>query len=951
MYADLYQSVLERFGSSTSGQPMSEWVVENTNHRGRKFSFTGYEFQKAITDDLHPEMSVVKPSQVGLALALDTPIPTPTGWVTMGELKEGDLVFDEQGQPCEVNYVSPVYIDHTCYEVEFDTGEVITADAGHRWYVETDFPFDLTGKYDGKGHPPKSCEMFHEGVLDTETISKFYKRGDRNRFAIPNARRLELPDKELPVDPYFLGLWLGDGNSCSATLTAHTGDMDVLVPLLAKKNLVATLSSRKGATLQVTIRHPDQVRVGRGAPYSVYNDLRLLGLIQGRKYIPEMYLRASTEQRFEILRGLMDRDGTITKRGRCSFYNTNHELVSGFQDLIHSLGFKAHTRWRLNPPSVMKNGHVITPKHSIAEVSFVAYAEDKVFHLPRKLERLRPKAIGRSSETLRRRITRVTPTPTIPVRCIQVNSPNHLFLAGKGMIPTHNTEVQLRKFLAMLARNAGCAGIFSMPNGNMLKRTYNARLKPIIDGASIFNPPGLTPVRRYDQVQIRDSFGYLTGCTDGDATSTSADFLMHDEVDLSPMDILDLYQSRLQNSDMKITQRFSTPTWGGYGIDKFYQMSDQREYFMRCQSCNHEQIPDFTPKFVKLPGVDWDVSNFLDLPPESILNLDTHEAFLVCERCGRRLDIGNPGLRQWVARFSTRTAFRGYRVRPFSTVRLSPGYIFGRLAKALNEGTVRHYRNTVLGETHNSSDSQIQRGDIETCMSSPTLQEVGHDTLVYIGLDVGFTCYMTLSFDDAEGRPVFFHFESFPMALVHDKIVEMRKRYNIARGAADRFPFEPDVDALRVTTSDLIMPIQYRGTNPLAPVKDELGSITHYSANPTFHLDRIHTMIGQHSLVLAGYGHQKETLMTHLTDNVRDERPDQPATWRKNPGEDHYFHAMAFGMIARRIHEHAILQDSHVEPKVSAMLVAATQNTPQGLLGLSGGRGSGFRRVSRLGSH
>jgi transcription elongation factor Elf1 len=511
------------------------------------------------------------------------------------------------------------------------------------------------------------------------------------------------------------------------------------------------------------------------------------------------------------------------------------------------------------------------------------------------------------------------------------------------------TEVQLRKFLAILARNTGCAGIFSMPNGNMLKRTYNARLKPIIEGASIFNPPGVTPVRRYDQVQIRDSFGYLTGCTDGDATSTSADFLMHDEVDLSPMDILDLYQSRLQNSDMKITQRFSTPTWGGYGIDKFYQMSNQFEYFQRCQSCNHEQIPVFTPEFVKIPDINWEVEDFLDLAPESILTLDTHEAFIVCQNCGKRLDVANPTLRQWVARFPSRSAFRGYRVRPFSTSRLPPGYIFSRLAKALNEGTIRHFRNTVLGETHNSADSQIQRGDIETCMKTPTTPEVSQDTLVYIGLDVGFTCYLTLSFDDEVGLPVYFRFMSFPMALLHDKIAELRKQYNIARGAADRFPFEPDVDALRVTTNNLIMPVQYRGNNPLAPVKDELGMITHYSANPTFHLDRIHTMIGQHKLVLAGYGHQKETLMTHLTDNVRDERPDQPATWRKNPGEDHYFHAMAFGQIARRIHEHAVLLDNHTEPKVSAMLVAAPQSESGGSMGLSRGHGTGFRRVSRLG--
>lgn len=510
------------------------------------------------------------------------------------------------------------------------------------------------------------------------------------------------------------------------------------------------------------------------------------------------------------------------------------------------------------------------------------------------------------------------------------------------------TEIQLRKFLAILARNTGSAGIFSMPNGNMLKRTYNARLKPIVDSDSIFNPPGMTQVRRYDQVQVRDSFGYLTGCTEGDATSTSADFLMHDEVDLSPQDILDLYQSRLQNSDMKITQRFSTPTWAGFGIDKFYLMSDQREYFVRCSSCNHHQVPVFTPQFVKIPGISWEVTDFLDLAPEEILRLDTQEAIVVCEHCGKRLDLGNPALREWVAKFPTRTAFRGYQVRPFSTVRLPPSYVFTRLGKALNEGTIKHFKNTVLGETHNSADSQIQRGDIEACMKGPNIPEIGKDTPVYLGMDIGFTCYLTLSFDDADGRPVFFHWDSFPVAAMYERVAALRRMYRIVRGADDRFPFEPDVDTLRLQTNNLIMPVQYRGNNPLAPIKDELGEITHYSANQTFTLDRIHSTITQHGMVLTGYGHQKETIITHLTDNVRDERPDQPATWRKSSGEDHFFHAMCFGLIARRIHEHQVLQGGREEPKVSAAFVAApTANTSS--LGLSRSKGVGFRRVSRLG--
>src|SRR5687768_10931199 len=104
------------------------------------------------------------------------------------------------------------------------------------------------------------------------------------------------------------------------------------------------------------------------------------------------------------------------------------------------------------------------------------------------------------------------------------------------------TEIQIRKFFAMLRRNNGISGIFSLPNDDMRKRVYTTRMSPILQADEIFNPPmGEKPVRRQDLIQIGDSFGYITGCTEGEATSIPADMLFHDELDLSPQDIIGLY--------------------------------------------------------------------------------------------------------------------------------------------------------------------------------------------------------------------------------------------------------------------------------------------------------------------------------------------------------------------------------------------------------------------------
>jgi hypothetical protein len=507
------------------------------------------------------------------------------------------------------------------------------------------------------------------------------------------------------------------------------------------------------------------------------------------------------------------------------------------------------------------------------------------------------------------------------------------------------TEVQIRKFLAILTRGNAIAGIFTLPNERMFTRTYNARIKPILDADEVFNPPvASNPVRRRDQIQIRDSFGYITGCTEGDATSTSADFLMHDEVDLSPQEILALYQSRLQNSDMKVTQKFSTPTFVGFGIDKSYALTDQHEYLALCQACNHWQIPRFTPAFIHLDNYSYEVESFTDLSAQQIATLDLSGSYVRCEQCQRRLDLGNPSLREWVPMHPGRTNFRGYQVRPFSTSRLKPAYIFQQLAKYQEDGFLRGFFNTVLGEPFTEASAQIQRADIEKCMVGGAIPTITSDVPVFLGVDIGFTCHITLSYDDASGMPVFCLFETVPIAHLETRIAELRKIYTIIQGAADRFPFTPTVDALRDVTNGVIMPVQYRGNAVLQPAKDELGQITHYSANRTLILDRIHSAISHHKMVLSGYTSLKETLIAHLGDMVRDEQPDVEAEWKKITGSDHFFHAMALSLLARRVCDHMF----HTQ---SASVATSSSITGADWLGGStlAGTATGMKRLSRLG--
>jgi hypothetical protein len=469
------------------------------------------------------------------------------------------------------------------------------------------------------------------------------------------------------------------------------------------------------------------------------------------------------------------------------------------------------------------------------------------------------------------------------------------------------TEIQIRKFFGMLRRENGLSGIFSFPNEAMYKRNYATRMKPILDADTVFNPPSVNkPVRRMDLTQIGDSFGYVTGCGESDATSINADILFHDELDLSPGDMIALFQSRLQGSDKRITQSFSTPTFLGYGIDRNFGLSDQHYYLARCPSCNHWQFPIFNQSFINIPNFKFDVEHLTDLTAEQISDINFKDSFVGCEKCRKPLDLSNPKYREWVPMFPTRTQSRGYKMNPFSTDRLDLPYIFGQLQKYREKENLKSFYNTVLGEPFTESSAQLQKDQIEAVMApNGSPPNVGHDTAVYMGIDMGQTCHIVLLGDvDSEGKDPFFLFDTCHAMQLSERIADLRKIYNIVQCCVDRYPYTPTVDALRENTQGLIMPIHFGGQAAVQPKLDEADQLIYYIANRTSMLDRVRTVIVNQTAVLSGYGPYRETLVTHLRDMVRDETViEKEPEWKKLNGNDHFFFAAAYALLARRVCE------------------------------------------------
>jgi hypothetical protein len=899
--AQFHADLSARYPVDGADMSYSDWISLNTKLAGRPFRYDGYEFQKAIVDDMSTNLAVIKPSQVGMALSLDTLVPTSTGWTTMGDVKVGDTLFDEQGQTCEVTYISPVYTDHPCFRITFDTGEQIVADENHRWYVEALSPFKGEVFHRSPGRAPE--DFSKSGVLRTGFLAKTFERGNRHVYAIPNAGVLDLPDQDLPIDPYFLGLWLGDGNSHACVVTSTFDDLAFYEYELLKRGMICVPSSNKEDTIQFCVHLIGQTNhPGRGQPNSLSYKMNQNGLAKGQKFIPDVYLRSSKSQRLDLLRGLLDTDGSISKNGRVSFYNTDRNLVDGVRDLVHSLGYKARTRWRKPSTGVLKNGHVIQSKKMIAELSFISYAEDAVFLLPRKRQRLQ--ADGRRSESLRRRIVNIEPVDPVPVRCIQVDSPNHLFLAGEGMIPTHNTEVQVRKFLAFLTRHRGTSGIFTFPNEKMFKKNSKTRIKPIIQQPA-FNSQAVDddkPVRAVDLFEINGSFAHITGMTEGDATSTPADILFHDEVDLSDQTMIGLFQSRLQNSDFKINQKFSTPTHPMFGIDAAYQSSDQRQYMVRCR-CNHWQAPRFHLDFLHLAGYTGD-GKLDEIDADMAAKIDFSSSYVRCFKCSQPLDLTDPSIREWVAEFPARRG-RGYKISPFSPThgRLSLSYIVDQLLKMRQLDNIRGWYNTVLGETYSDGTSKLEPDVVKAIMKSPSVPEVGKEVQVALGCDMGKTCHLTAGAIRPGGETEPFLFEQVPSSQIHDRILQLCDQYNVVTGGVDRHPYTPDSERIRDSTNRKVLPIEYRGSTHLAVVEDEFGALDYVRINRTAAIDAQVRAIQRRSTAFSGYGAMGQILVEQCCDMVRIEHDEQPAVWQKLTGNDHFLHSLTLMRASVKVRE------------------------------------------------
>lgn len=314
-------------------------------------------------------------------LPVETPIPTPDGWSTMGDLKIGDIVYDQFGNPTKVIAKSKKKIKE-CYEVTFDDTSKVICDDEHYWKLS-----------DGS-------------VVQIQDL--------KVKSNINTAKPIICEEKTLPIDPYLLGVWLGDGRNRHANITS--GDQFVFEEI-----------KRRGYTIgENTDKGPSACEAR--TVYDVTHHLRALNLLNN-KHIPKIYLRSSYQQRLDLLRGLMDSDGSANIcRKQAVFTNCNKTLSSDIKELLLTLG------QRPLMSTVRQTGFGLTV--TSYPVSFRP-VNINPFLLPIKSNKIDPNwGVGGSYI---RTVTKIEKIDKKLTQCISVDSPDKTYLCTKNMIPTHNT--------------------------------------------------------------------------------------------------------------------------------------------------------------------------------------------------------------------------------------------------------------------------------------------------------------------------------------------------------------------------------------------------------------------------------------------------------------------------------------------------------------------------------
>lgn len=422
-----------------------------------------------------PRIMIFMPPRHGKLCSDGTDVLTDFGWKKHGELKVGDFVFHPSGKKVKVIAVSDK--DVASVEVEFTNGQKVVVHPNHEWTV---------------------LDRSNNKIVTLETrkiAEQSYYSGSRCRFQLPSINALEGIDMNLPLSPYFFGAWLGDGTSTAPNITSEYND-------------VALITNCDYDVQGVWEHKITGVPTYSFSHQGIIQKIKKLGCYNN-KHIPSIYKNSSVEQRLQLLAGLIDTDGSKDKNSRYRIVTVSEQLANDIAELITGLGMRPYIM--VAKPILSTSG--IQGRKKVYSVGFQSTMEIPVALDRKKVTRIVPQnRIG---------IKQIKIVPPEQGNCIQVDSQDGLYLIGKTLIPTHNSDLATQKYPAWVLGKSPKFPIIVSSYSQDLATKFGQDTRDIIDSKNyqyIFDSRLRSDTQPKANWMTEDGGGYLAVGVGGSIT-------------------------------------------------------------------------------------------------------------------------------------------------------------------------------------------------------------------------------------------------------------------------------------------------------------------------------------------------------------------------------------------------------------------------------------------------
>lgn len=417
--------------------------------------------QQALDDELDI-LTISLPPGTGKGQLYDDEILTPDGYIKFRDLKIGSEVVSGTGNVSKVLGIFPKP-KMPVYEVVFDDGSTVKCSQDHIWHVQT--------RDDRRRNPDRYRNVELKDMLKNFRV----ENGKRANYSVDYVPKIDcFNKKDLLVDPYVLGVLIGDGNLTSNNMTFSVPDNEIVDEV--RNRLPNGYKLAHPSKYGWNIKCGKNRINGRHGMKSMLESYGLYDKYSYEKFIPKDYLYSSYENRLSLLRGLMDTDGYVGRTG-AEYSTSSEQLASDVCELVHSLGGYCSVTKKTNCGYRNAYGAFVECRDSYRLTIQFNANQPKPFLVKRKAEKFNPKR-----EVLRRFITDIRYIGDKETVCIYIDDPSHLYITNDYVI-THNSTISRFFLTGVIGWFPDDYNLFFSHSDGITRKYYDDALRIVTDGS------------------------------------------------------------------------------------------------------------------------------------------------------------------------------------------------------------------------------------------------------------------------------------------------------------------------------------------------------------------------------------------------------------------------------------------------------------------------------------